>query len=263
MYLEKEERIYGFIGTGHITVAVVHGLLKSSYRPNQIFVSPRNAEKAASLAQSFSEVTVAESNQEVVDKSKVVFICVRPQIVEEVLSDLKFEEDHIIISLVPTTKMEHLSKMVFPANKMSRCVPLPPFAEHIGSVLYYSNHDYFEEVFKGTSALTKAEDEDQLHVLWTYTALISAFYELLNQTSQWAIKKGVPQAVTEKYAASMYHSLSSLALEVGEEGFSAMAEEAATPGGLNEHVLNRIMAVNGFDVYHEALDEVLKRVEKA
>ena len=73
--------VLGFIGTGHIASAVIKGLLKDKERPFNIVVSPRNKDIALALSQQFSTVTVAGSNQEVLDRSDVVFIAVLPNIV--------------------------------------------------------------------------------------------------------------------------------------------------------------------------------------
>ncbi len=59
----------GFIGTGTITTALVTGLCTSPRPPEELWVSPRNAEKAARLASAFDSVRVAAGNQEVLDRT--------------------------------------------------------------------------------------------------------------------------------------------------------------------------------------------------
>ena len=62
----------GFIGTGNITAAMVEGL------GGGVVLSPRGAEMAAGLADRFPDVTVAESNQSVIDKCDMVVLAIRP-----------------------------------------------------------------------------------------------------------------------------------------------------------------------------------------
>ena len=52
----------GFVGTGHITVAMVEGLCAAPLPVERIVVSPRNAANAARLARRFANVTVARDN---------------------------------------------------------------------------------------------------------------------------------------------------------------------------------------------------------
>jgi len=55
----------GIIGTGIIASAVVKGFcIKET--GHRFFLSPRNAQRAARLAEEFAEVMVCKSNQEVV-----------------------------------------------------------------------------------------------------------------------------------------------------------------------------------------------------
>jgi pyrroline-5-carboxylate reductase len=72
----------GFVGTGTITEAVVTGLFKTRFRDAAIAVSPRNDEVAARLAATHPNVSIASSNQDLFDSSDIVFLAVRPQIVE-------------------------------------------------------------------------------------------------------------------------------------------------------------------------------------
>src|SRR5580692_1158766 len=89
----------GFIGTGEITSAIVTGL-SSSGTTHPIWLSPRNAVIANGLAKRFPGISVASSNQEVLDRSDTVVIGVRPSVAQPVLAELGFRPDHQVISLV-------------------------------------------------------------------------------------------------------------------------------------------------------------------
>ena len=71
----------GFVGTGTMSAAMVRGLCTANPPVASVAVSPRNAEKAAALAREFpGRVTIAADNQDVVERSDVVFIGVLPAI---------------------------------------------------------------------------------------------------------------------------------------------------------------------------------------
>ena len=57
----------------------------------------------------------------------------------------------------------------------------------------------------------------------------------------------------------MYTSLASLAEGKTRVGFARLAEEAATPGGLNEMALKRVKAGSTFTDLRRALDAILER----
>ena len=90
----------GFVGTGEITSAMVTGLSSCGAAPHSIRLSPRNPAVAADLAHRFPGVSVASSNQKVLDDCETVVIAVRPQVVRNVLSELRFRPEHHVISVV-------------------------------------------------------------------------------------------------------------------------------------------------------------------
>jgi pyrroline-5-carboxylate reductase len=121
----------GFIGTGEITAAMVTGLCSSDAELHCIRLSPRNLEIATHLASSFRGVSVASSNQDVLDSCDTVVIAVRPPIVRSVLSELRFRPDHRVISVVSALSLQKLAELVAPATHITRAVPLPSTAKRI------------------------------------------------------------------------------------------------------------------------------------
>ena len=69
----------GFIGTGHIAAPMVRFLAE---RGHEITVSERNAETAQAL-RACHGVSIA-TNQDVLDRSDIVFLCVRPHVARRV-----------------------------------------------------------------------------------------------------------------------------------------------------------------------------------
>ena len=55
---------------------------------------------AAGLAERFATVDVAADNQAVVDGAPVVIVCVRPQVAQTVLAEVRFPADRVVISAV-------------------------------------------------------------------------------------------------------------------------------------------------------------------
>jgi len=70
----------GFVGTGAITTAIVTGLSSSSPDQQVIRLSPRNSSIASKLASRFPHVSVASSNQDVLDSSDTIVLAVRPRL---------------------------------------------------------------------------------------------------------------------------------------------------------------------------------------
>jgi ornithine cyclodeaminase/alanine dehydrogenase-like protein (mu-crystallin family) len=93
----------GFVGCGTIAAAIATGIATQTDVPiESIAVSRRSKAKSQALADEFpSLVTVYDDNQEILNCSDVIFICVLPDQTSSVLQGLSFDESrHSLISLV-------------------------------------------------------------------------------------------------------------------------------------------------------------------
>ena len=82
--------ILGFIGTGKISSSIIYGIFKSKLKVNKLYISSRNANIAKKLAKKFRSVKVLRDNQEIIDKSSVVFLRVTPNVGLKILPKLNF-----------------------------------------------------------------------------------------------------------------------------------------------------------------------------
>ena len=86
--MENKLPTLGLIGTGTLAAALVTGFCsRAAETPYPIVLSPRSRENAARLKAAYPDrVTVAESMQEVVDRSDWVMLAVLPGAGEEVFA---------------------------------------------------------------------------------------------------------------------------------------------------------------------------------
>ena len=110
----------GFVGTGEITAANVTGLCSGSTHDLSIRLSPRHHAIATRLADRFAAVSIASSNQEVLDSSDVIVIAVRPPVSSSVLAELRVRPEHGVISLVSGLSSRSLSELLAPAIRIVR-----------------------------------------------------------------------------------------------------------------------------------------------
>src|SRR5260370_32506469 len=127
----------GFVGTGAITSAIVSGLRCGGAELDPIQLSPRNAEIAAEIANRFPAVSIASSNQDVLDESEIVVLAIRPQIAVGVLSELRFRPDHRVISVVSGLSLRRVTDLASPAVMITRAVPLPSAANRMSPTAIY------------------------------------------------------------------------------------------------------------------------------
>ena len=81
----------GFIGTGEITKAVVLGILKSKIKYNKIYISERNKKISNYLKSKSKKIIISNNNQEIVNKSKFIFLAVTPEVGKKIIKTIKFK----------------------------------------------------------------------------------------------------------------------------------------------------------------------------
>jgi pyrroline-5-carboxylate reductase len=251
----------GFIGVGKITNALVEGLCTSSIEKTPVYLSPRNEANAQRLATKYTQVQRLESNQQVIDQSDIVFIAVRPAVAAEVLRTLVFREKHIVVSLVPLVKQAALLDAVAPATHVTRAVPTPAVMQHTGPILLFHSNDTVTQLFRHLGQPLEVTDEHQLHVLWTLTGLITPFYDLLHELSDWTIANGAAPTVANQYIAGLFNALCFAAQQGDAINFKELAKHAETPNGMNEQAGKEIRAKGAHLAYKIASDNLLRRFE--
>ena len=118
----------GFIGCGEITKAVVTGLDRVSYPYDEIIVSERSASISAQLAKDCARVRVCGDNQQIADQADMLFLAVRPQVAEEVLSGLSYTPGKLVVSLIAMLTRERIAEWTGPDVTIVRANPLPNIA---------------------------------------------------------------------------------------------------------------------------------------
>lgn len=90
----------GFIGTGNMAQAIIHGLIENNtVQKEKIFISSGHFEHAQTFAEKVG-VTACKSNQEVAEKVDIILLAVKPQVIDSVLEELKeYSQDKLFISI--------------------------------------------------------------------------------------------------------------------------------------------------------------------
>ncbi|MDR5808774.1 pyrroline-5-carboxylate reductase [Caballeronia sp. LZ019] len=248
----------GFIGSGGITRAVVTGLCHGDAK-HDIWLSPRNAEVSAQLAQLDDHVRVCESNQQVVDASDVVCIAVVPDIAEEVLQTLTFRPGQLVISFVAGLTVNRLQRRMGVEAEIVRAIPLPATAHRSGSTVIYPRNAEAKAIFDAIGATVEVTEEAQYDLFSVATATMSTYYGFVEAQAQWLAQKGVPYEGARTFLAGYYSGLAKLA-QVSHDSFDELAKQCTTEGGINELMQRKLESEGFFEQVRTAMDAVQKRL---
>ncbi len=253
----------GFVGTGAITSAMVTGLSSGVAEPYSIRLSPRNPGIAADLANRFPRVSIASSNQDVLDDSEIVVLAIRPQIARNVISELRFRPDHCVISIVSGLSWRLVSDLATPAAKVTRAVPLPSVANRRGPTAIYPPDRTVADLFATLGTAFEAEGEDEFDAMCAATATIASYFAFADSVVSWLVGQGVPQGKARDYMAQIFSGANNTAVDTPERSFQSLAADHATAGGINEQVLTHLAERGVFESVSEGLDAVMHRINSA
>jgi pyrroline-5-carboxylate reductase len=249
---------YGVLGVGAIGAAIVTGLCENVDDPPKVLLSPRNAEIAAGLAQRCATVDVAADNQAVVDGAGVVVLCVRPQVAQTVLAELRFPADRVVISAMAGVPVTALQRLVAPATDVARVIPLPSVARREGITPVHPPNAAATALFDRLGETVELADVKAFEAFSASTATIAAHFAYLNAIAAWLELQEIPAPAATRYVASMFAGLAE-ATRSGEP-FEQLAREHATSGGINEQFLNELEQGGMLDGVHLGLQRVLDRL---
>jgi pyrroline-5-carboxylate reductase len=249
----------GFLGTGTISAAVVHGLQAASSDLN-IVVSPRNAEIARGLAERYPRVRVASDNQQVVDESDTVILAIRPQIAHDVITSLKFRPDHHIISVIPAVSLNYLRSVTAPSAEVTRAVPLPSATYRQAPIVLYPPTPAVKWLFDQIGTTIPLENEDEFDAFTTVTATMSSYCAFAETIASWLVQQSISYEKARIYVGQLLRGLSAATLAMPDLSFEELAEHHQTRGGINEQVYKAVTTGGKFIELDRALDAVLQRI---
>ena len=250
---------YGVIGVGSIAVAIVNGLCAGVLDPPKVVLSPRNAERAAELAARLPSVRVAEDNQQVLDESDVVIVCLRPAHAAEVLAAVEFRLDHAVVSAVAGFPVAQLAGAVTPATNLARSIPLPAVATRGSVTPVHPGTEAATRLFDRLGGSMEITDELSYEAVAAASATVAAHFRYLETVADWLSRRGIATAAARRYVADVFAGLAG-ELDTPDADFSTLAHAHATPGGLNEQFARDLAAAGTYDAVEAGLDAVLVRI---
>ncbi len=252
----------GLIGTGIIGEAFVRGLINVGRFEGEIWVSRRSDSRSSSLSADFAQVSVADENQEILDRCDTLILAVLPEQVESVLQDLQLRDDHLLLSIVSSITLKSLSQWAAPCTQIYRAIPLPPIEFGVGPIPICPPCPQLDPMLSSVGTVVSLTDEDQFLSIAVGSALMAMFYEMVSKTAIFMQKGGLPPHESALYATSMWHALAGNTTRVDHQELHQMSNDCLTPGGLNEQVLFGLRDSNWYSLLEKEMDGIKERLSR-
>ena len=247
----------GFLGTGRIADPMVRSLSRR-FPDRAILVSERSSHISSELSK-LDNVAIA-TNQQILDESDVVFLCLMANVAHAELPGLRFREGQAVISVMAEISLDEISDLISPAKEPCVTIPLPSIEQGGCPLPVYPKSDALNELFGEENMVIPQRDESAMNPHFAATAILSMTMMQLQTVAHWLGDKTGSENDGERYVASLVAGYLGAMPKDGNQRFSEAMEDLSTEGGLNNQLRARVTDSGFYDVLRQGLDELGERL---
>jgi pyrroline-5-carboxylate reductase len=230
----KMEDSITVIGTGVIGRAIVDSLLKSKYN-GKITATEIDLEKIRDLEN--LGVAITSDNKKAVKASAVIFLCVKPNAVENVLKEIKNElEGKLLISTAATVPIKFY-KRIAPKAKFVRTMPNVALLVQEAFIAYCCDDDVTQDEKEqvkeilGVMGIHMEVKEQYMDAITALSGSAPGYMSIIIEALMYAgLKVGLPRNLALYSSAQSVLGTAKLVLESGQHA-AQIRDMVTTPGG--------------------------------
>lgn len=229
----------GFIGTGNVASAILGGIVPAGIaKPERIFCYDKDPERLWA-ARNIAPFNCCKSNVEVMEKSEVVFLAVKPQNVSDVLDEIReaAKKEHLIITVCAGIKTSYIENQLENDVRVVRVMPNTPALIKCGASALAKGTYATEEdlalalsVFNVIGVAVEVEESDMDAVTGLSGSGPAYIFYMTECLINAGVEIGLSSEVSEILAKQMVLGAAQL-LNQRKESLKALREMVTTPGG--------------------------------
>ena len=214
----------GFIGCGNMGQAMVSGMLASGkVKTEDLIISDKTLEARVKLKDKYGAY-VTESNTEVAMISDVIFLAVKPQFYEEVITEIKQSvwSEKILVAIAPGKTFAWIEEVLGKPAKIVRAMPNTPALVKEGMMGICGNEQVTNDELMTVSNLcagfSKVEvvSEPMLDVVTAVSGSSPAYvFMFIEAMADAAVEGGMPRKQAYTFAAQAVLGSAKMVLETG------------------------------------------------
>jgi pyrroline-5-carboxylate reductase len=235
-----KNEVVGIIGAGNMGKALVKGLIKAKeVSKKNIYVSDINIEHLKAIKKEFNINTVHKNNRQIIELSSIIFLAVKPQILDRVLTEIKdyINENHLFISIaagIPTSFIENFTdKKIRVIRAMpNTCAMVMEAATAITKGTYATDEDLdkAEKIFSAIGRVVTIEESLMDAVTGLSGSGPAYIFVIIEALSDAGVKMGLSREVATILSAQTVLGSAKLLLETGMHP-GKLKDMVTSPGG--------------------------------
>lgn len=227
----------GFIGVGNMGLAIIKGMINKGILPNNICIFDRNIQAMNELKE--LNVCVCSSGINVVEKSKYLFIAVKPNAYDNVLNDIKDSlDDNIIVITIAAGYDVASVENIIGDKKIARTMPNTPAlcGEGFTAVYFNKNISSSEEIeiknlLESFGKCCKVDKEEMINAYSAVSGSGPAYVSIMIEAiADAAVLLGVPRKDAYLLTAQTLLGTAKLAMDTQAHP-GILKDMVCSPGG--------------------------------
>ncbi|MSR58688.1 MAG: pyrroline-5-carboxylate reductase [Planctomycetaceae bacterium] len=236
--IHEPQRV-GFIGAGKMATALARGLCQARFTTPQDIVASDVIALAREQFTAQTGAAVVESNDEVLRRSDVLVLAVKPQHFRNLLTELEPQlgPRHLIVSIAAGISLSTMIDTLGAQRRLVRVMPNTPCLVGSSASAYClggaatADDGRLVERLLGAVGLAIALPESLLDAVTGLSGSGPAFVCLVIEAlADGGVKAGLPRDVSLKLAAQTVMGTAKMVLETGQHP-AALKDAVASPGG--------------------------------
>ncbi|HUI84109.1 MAG TPA: pyrroline-5-carboxylate reductase [Candidatus Binatia bacterium] len=227
------------LGAGKIGRAILGALLEQGVLNRQkTLATVQHGEKAQALTASLG-IPVGTDNREAIRNADVILICVKPQVVQGVLEEIRpaISNHQLVISVAASVRIAQIEQALGSGIPVVRTMPNTPCVIGSGMTALCGGRsaapDHMEIVSTlfGAIGRTVILDEKHMNAVTGLAASGPAFiYIILESLAEAGVKVGLPREIATLLAAQTTMGAARMVLETGDHP-ALLKDAVTTPAG--------------------------------
>lgn len=244
----------GFLGTGNMGGAIINGYAKqATINGDNLLAFDLNVEKLQSLAEK-TGLTTCESQEELVTRSDVLVLGLKPNIFDTVLPELVpfITNAKVIVTMAAGISIGFIEAYFGPKTPVIRIMPNTPAMVNQGMTAVCRNANVddstFQQIFRMFTAIGRAEEvsEELIHCVIGVSGSSPAYtYMYIDALANEAVKNGMSYDQAVIFAAQSVLGAATMVLTTGESP-EQLRINVCSPGGTTIEAV-RVLSANGFE----------------
>jgi len=228
-----------FLGGGNMAEALIKGMLAAGIaKPDRILVSDVSTERLEHLNKTY-RIVVQRSNKDAAAQADIILLCVKPQIIDVVLSKIEpvADKEKLVISIAAGVTIARIETMLTKKPRVIRVMPNTPAlvlsgaaALSSGSISTASDMMIAQQIFGAVGRAVVVEEKLMDAVTGLSGSGPAYVFTIIEALTDAGVKAGLPRPLALELSAQTVYGAAKMVLETHEHP-GKLRDMVTSPGG--------------------------------